>query len=163
MPAWNIHDFGLGNIECHYQCAPSNRATTEPIRRFCRWRRRRTPRCNNLWVPVWLDKRRRLMHGELWVTRLMPDLRYEDPASYFNYLPPPSNLISWGYNKLYRSCNTHIHRPIFTNKIYLTQFYWQVYTYLDIWGSLPWWTLLLWKWSPSPIELCTEARKSTSG
>jgi len=27
MPAWNIHDFDFGNIECHYWCAPSNRAS----------------------------------------------------------------------------------------------------------------------------------------
>ena len=27
MPAWNIHDFGFGNIECHYWYAPSSRAT----------------------------------------------------------------------------------------------------------------------------------------
>ena len=27
MPAWNIHDFGFGNIECHYWCAQSSRAT----------------------------------------------------------------------------------------------------------------------------------------
>ena len=27
MPAWNIHDFGLRNIDCHYWCVPSSRAT----------------------------------------------------------------------------------------------------------------------------------------
>jgi len=27
MPASNIHDFGLGNIECHYWCAPSSTTT----------------------------------------------------------------------------------------------------------------------------------------
>ena len=48
LAAWNIHDFGLGHIECHYWCAPSSRATACLYALFCRCRMMQT-----LWISFW--------------------------------------------------------------------------------------------------------------
>ena len=47
-------------------------------------RRRRAPRRRKVWVRQWLDVDRRLQYGHY--HPLMYELRYEDPASYFNFL-----------------------------------------------------------------------------
>lgn len=47
-----------------------------------RWRRAQGRRM--LLVRPWLKEARRFQHGHF--HRLMPELRYEDPSSYFNYL-----------------------------------------------------------------------------
>ena len=90
MPAWNIHDFGLGNIECHYWCAPSSglykgSVDADAVDIILR-RRRRTPRRSNPWVRAWQTKAdcRWMVTTRYHTCRLMPDLRYAD--SYFNYL-----------------------------------------------------------------------------
>ena len=49
-----------------------------------RRRRRRAPRRRIVWVRQWLDVDRRLQYGHY--HRLMYELRYEDPASYFHFL-----------------------------------------------------------------------------
>ena len=49
-----------------------------------RRRRRRAPGRRRVWVCQWLDVDRRLQYGHY--HRRMYDLRYEDPASYFNFL-----------------------------------------------------------------------------
>ena len=46
--------------------------------------RRRRRRTQMLWVRPWLEEARRFQHGHFHC--LMPELRYEDPSSYFNYL-----------------------------------------------------------------------------
>ena len=57
-----------------------------------RRRRRRTQRRRMLWVRPWLEEAgRRFQHGHY--HRLMPELRLEDPCSYFNYLRVPPSLF----------------------------------------------------------------------
>ena len=54
-------------------------------------RRRRAPRHRRVWVRQWLDISRRLQYGHY--HSLMPELRYEDPASYFNFLRVPPDMF----------------------------------------------------------------------
>ena len=54
-------------------------------------RRRRAQRRRMLWVRPWLEAARRFQHGHY--HRLMPELRLEDPCSYFNYLQVPPFLF----------------------------------------------------------------------
>jgi hypothetical protein len=56
-----------------------------------RRRRRRPKRRRRFWVRPWLDESRRIEHGHF--HRLMPELRYEDPASYLNYLRVPPAMF----------------------------------------------------------------------
>ena len=56
-----------------------------------RRRRRRAPRRRRVWVRQWLDVDRRLQYGHY--HRLMYELRYEDPASYFNFLRVPPDMF----------------------------------------------------------------------
>ncbi len=56
-----------------------------------RRRRRRAPRGWRVWVRQWLDVDRRLQYGHY--HRLMYELRYEDPASYFNFLRVPPDMF----------------------------------------------------------------------
>ena len=56
-----------------------------------RRRRRRAPRHSRVWVRQWLDVDRRLQYGHY--HRLMYELRYEDLASYFNFLRVPPDMF----------------------------------------------------------------------
>ena len=56
-----------------------------------RRRRRRAPRRRRVWVRQRLDVDRRLQYGHY--HRLMYELRYEDPASYFNFLRVPPDMF----------------------------------------------------------------------
>ena len=56
-----------------------------------RRRRRRTPRRRWIWVRTWLDEAKRSQHKHY--NKLMLELLYEDPASYFNYLKVPPELF----------------------------------------------------------------------
>ena len=56
-----------------------------------RRRRRRAPRRRRVWVRQWLDVDRRLQYGHY--HRLMCELRYEDPASYFYFFRVPPNMF----------------------------------------------------------------------
>ena len=95
MPALNLHDFDLGNIECHYCCAPSIKQDyCLPIRRSCRCRMMQI-----LWISFWDEDGEGhpcvvsfgFEHGwtkaDGWcmVTtryhRLLPELRSEDPTT----------------------------------------------------------------------------------
>ena len=66
-------------------------ADADIIHVILRRRWRRAPRRRRIWVRAWLDEARRLQHGHY--NKLMPELRYEDPASYFNYLRVPPELF----------------------------------------------------------------------
>ena len=54
-------------------------------------RRRRAPKPNRVWVRQWMDVGRRLQYDNY--HRLMPELRYKDPASYFNFLRVPPDML----------------------------------------------------------------------
>ena len=63
------------------QQAQADQVLINILRRRRRRRRRRERRC---WVRPWLDVERRVQFGHY--HRLMPELRHEDPASFFNFL-----------------------------------------------------------------------------
>ena len=97
MPAWNIHEYGLVNIECHTDVHKPGYCL--PIRMLCRCRMMET-----MWISFWDEDGEGhpgvvsfgFEHGwtkaDGWcmVTtgyhRLLPKLWHEDPASYFNCL-----------------------------------------------------------------------------
>ena len=54
-------------------------------------RQRRKARPRRCWVRPWLDVGRRLQFGHY--HRLMPELRHEDPASFFNFLRVPPEMF----------------------------------------------------------------------
>ena len=56
-----------------------------------RRRQRKAQRRRMLWVRPRLEEARRFQHGHIHC--LMPDLRYEDPSNYFNYLRVPPALF----------------------------------------------------------------------
>ena len=61
-------------------------------------RRRRALRRRRVWVRQWLDVDRRLQYGHY--HRLMPELRYEDPVSFFNFLRVPPDMFDELLNRL---------------------------------------------------------------
>lgn len=66
-----------------------------------RWRRAQGRRM--LLVRPWLKEARRFQHGHF--HRLMPELRYEDPSSYFNYLALFDELQRTSSTRHQRSAN----------------------------------------------------------
>ena len=61
-------------------------------------RRRRALQRRRVWVRQWLDVDRRLQYGHY--HRLMPELRYEDPVSFFNFLRVPPDMFDELLNRL---------------------------------------------------------------
>ena len=66
-----------------------NDASLVNIVKMRRQRRKASPR--RCWVQPWLDVGRRLQFGHY--HRLMPELRQEDPASFFNFLQVPPEMF----------------------------------------------------------------------
>ena len=74
---------------------------------------------SRVWVRQWLDVDRRLQHGHY--NRLMHELRYKDPGSYFNFprVPPKAQESFWVRQWLdvdRRLQHGHYHRLIYEQR-----------------------------------------------
>ena len=76
-----------------------------------RRRRRRAPRRRRVCIRQWLDVDRRLQYGHY--HRLMCELRYADPASYFNCLCVPTYMFDELLDRLGPLITKQDNRPRF--------------------------------------------------
>ena len=79
---------GLFLVYMHVQQVQDDSNVVHLIQRRMR---RRASRRGRVWVRQWLDVDRRLQHGHN--HRLIYELRYNDPASYFNFLRVPPDMF----------------------------------------------------------------------
>ena len=91
--AWSLYKSSLiiAGLFLAYMQVQQVQDNANVVHLIQRRRRRMAPRRRRVWVRQWLDVDRRLQYGHY--HRLMCELRYEDPSSYFNLLRVPPNMF----------------------------------------------------------------------